>query len=332
MRHDVIAKISNLKAYYVERFRTRIREIKAVDSVSFNIYKNEILGIAGESGCGKTTLLKTLYGFVTPPLTVREGSIHYFFDEKSEVSILDLSEKELKSIWWRYISFIPQASMSVLNPTMRIKDHFLDILRAHRGKVDEKRVREEIISHLSELGLPREVYNSYPHQLSGGMRQRVVIGLATFLRPKVILADEPTTALDVVVQRGILQLLAKLQKSMRSTLVLVTHDMGIHAQITDRLLIMYAGKVLEIGKTDDVFEDPLHPYTKLLIQSLPRIGDRNPRGGIPGKPPSLENPPSGCRFHPRCPRAMKICKTIEPAMVEVGHDRYIACHLYGDGA
>ena len=331
MSREVLADIKDLKAYYaIERRGQRVREVKAVDSVNFKIFRGEILGIAGESGCGKSTLIKVLYGLIMPPLVIKGGNVSYYNDN-TKINLLKLGENEKKKLWWKFISYIPQGSMSVLNPTMKIKQHFIDVLNAHSAhRVDEKDVREAIISHMSELGLPKEVYNSYPHQLSGGMRQRVIIGLATFLKPKIILADEPTTALDVVVQRGILQLLLDIQERLKNTLVLVAHDMGVHAEITDRLIIMYAGKIVEIGKTSEVFKDPLHPYTKFLIESLPRIGDKNIRRGIPGQPPSLFDPPSGCRFHPRCPKAMGICKSAEPTMLEVKKEHYVACHLYGE--
>ena len=323
-----IATVENLRAYYIVKAvgGVTVSEIKAVDNVSFEVRENEVLGIAGESGCGKSTLMKVMYGLIAPPLTVKGGSVHYFFEGR-KVDLIGADRKTLNRIWWKYISYIPQGSMNVLNPTMRVKDQFLDVLRAHIRRLDEEEAEDMILKHIESMGLPREVYTSFPHQLSGGMRQRVVIALATILKPKVILADEPTTALDVVVQRGVLQLLRRVQKELRNTLVVVTHDMGVHAQIADRMIIMYAGKVVEIGPVDKVFEEPLHPYTKYLIQSLPKIGDKTLRKGIPGKPPSLENPPPGCRFYPRCPRVMDVCKVEEPEMVEVEPMHYVACHL-----
>ena len=190
-------------------------------------------------------------------------------------------------------------------------------------KEEYKTIIEE---HIQRLGLPLEVLDSFPHQLSGGMRQRVVIALATFLKPKIIIADEPTTALDVIVQRGILQLLLQIQKEMHSTIIVVTHDMGVHAQITQRLIIMYAGKIVELGPTREVFKNPLHPYTEILINSLPIIGDKRRRPSIiKGRPPSLINPPSGCRFHPRCPYARDICRRKEPVLIEASPNHYVSC-------
>jgi peptide/nickel transport system ATP-binding protein len=183
------------------------------------------------------------------------------------------------------------------------------------------------VNYLNDLDLPPDILKSYPHQLSGGMRQRVVVALATFLKPGVILADEPTTAVDVVVQRGILTLLTSMQKDQKNTLVFVSHDMGVHYQTTDRLAIMYAGKIVELGPTDVVVEHPLHPYPEMLIRSLPRIGDRQERDGISGSPPSLIDPPVGCRFAPRCPSVMDICRVEEPQLVKIESNHFAACHL-----
>jgi len=218
--------------------------------------------------------------------------------------------------------------MNVLNPVRRIKDQFLDIVKSSYGDIGERDALNMLVEHIDRMGLPREVITSFPHQLSGGMKQRVVIALATIFKPRVIFADEPTTALDVVIQRGIIQLLSRIQRELNNTLVVVTHDMGVHAQIASRLAIMYAGKVIELGAAYDIFGNPLHPYTKYLISSLPKIGDKSRKVSIPGKPPSLRNPPSGCRFHPRCPYAMDECRLTEPSMMEVEHGHYVACHLY----
>lgn len=329
MIKKTIADVQNLKAYYVLRAvgGTTLAEIKAVDGVSLKINTEEILGIAGESGCGKSTLIKAMYGLTYPPLTVVDGSITYNLGGR-KLSILELDKTSLSKIWWEDVSYIPQGSMSVLNPVRRIKDQFFDVIESHHENVDREETMEMIVKHVDRLGLPREVVTSYPHQLSGGMRQRVVIALATILRPKIIFADEPTTALDVVVQRGILQLLSEMQRELENTLVIVTHDMGVHAQLAHRLAVMYAGKIIEVGPVDKVFEDPLHPYTKHLINALPEIGDKSRRTGISGKPPSLRTPPPGCRFHPRCPYAMNACKKVEPLQVEAGFEHYVSCHLY----
>lgn len=298
--------------------------IKAVDKISFSANKSEILGIAGESGCGKSTLIKVLYGFVKPPLTISEGRVLYNLGDR-EVDIL--SNYPADQLRWKFASYIPQASMNVLNPTRRIKKHFLDIIETHNKSLQKNEVDEMILKHIERLGLPKEILSSYPHQLSGGMRQRVVIALATILNPKIIFADEPTTALDVVIQRGILQLLKRIQKIQVNLIFLVTHDMGAHAQITDRMAIMYAGTFVELATTEDIFENPIHPYTNFLIESLPEIGDKKERPSIGGKPPSLRMPPNGCRFHPRCPFATHVCKEKTPPFEEVALNHYVACHM-----
>jgi len=318
-------RVKNLKAYYIAGTHRVKRSVKAVDGVSFKIKENEIFGIAGESGCGKSTLLKVLIGMVKPPLVVLEGSVNYSLESKS-FDILSLRDDQLEKMRWKDFSYIPQGSMSVLNPVRKIHKSFLDIIKTHSNK--EKEEYGPIIKeHIKALGLPQEVLKSFPHQLSGGMRQRTTIALATIFTPKIIFADEPTTALDVVVQRGILELLKKIQTEHKNTLVIVTHDMAVHANIADRIAIMYAGKIVEIGKVNDVFKKPLHPYTKYLINSLPIIGDKSLRSSAPGSPPSLVNPPRGCRFNPRCPYTMDICKKKSPRLVEVGLGHSVACFL-----
>jgi len=322
----VIVRTENLKAYYVTGIYGIKRTVRAVDDVSLEINENEILGIAGESGCGKSTLIKVLFGMVKPPLTVLSGKVSYNFEDDN-IDILSLQGRKLKQIRWRDISYIPQGSMSVLNPVRRIKKTFHDFIGAH-WEVKKKEALEALTKeYLSALGLPVGILNSYPHQLSGGMRQRVTIALATILRPKVIFADEPTTALDVVVQRGVIQLLKHIQKEQNNTLVLITHDMAVHANIAERVAIMYAGQIVEEAKTKDIFRNPFHPYTKYLIGSLPKIGDRSYKISAPGGPPSLVSPPNGCRFHPRCSYVMDICKKKSPPLIDVGEGHKVACFL-----
>ncbi len=314
--------IKNIKASYF----SRKGEVQAVDNVDLEILDNEVLGIAGESGCGKSTLLKILYGYFAPPLRVVSGEIDYhYIDQDGHEVVLEM--KDIRKVWWKYISYIPQGSMNVLNPVARIESQFMDVASRVNGKKSKPDLHQLIVNFLRDLDLPPNILKSYPHQLSGGMRQRVVVALATFLHPSVILADEPTTAVDVVVQRGILTLLTNMQKGQKNTLVFVSHDMGVHYQTADRLAIMYAGKIVELGPTDAIFEHALHPYPEMLIRSLPRIGDREEREGINGAPPSLTNPPQGCRFAPRCPSAMDICRVEEPRLAKIESNHYAACHL-----
>ena len=315
-------KIDHLTASY----KTLDGNVVAVEDVNFEIYDNEIFGIAGESGCGKTTLLKTLYDIIEFPLQVDSGSVT--ISGEKDGTEFSYKTGEIRKSWWKNISYVPQAAMSVLNPISKLKKQFLDSL----PKADQKGAKADaalkrVEKYLMELNLSPDVLESYPFQLSGGMRQRVIIALATFMSPNIMLADEPTTALDVVVQRGILMLLVKLQKQLKNTMVLVSHDLGVHYQITDRIGIMYSGKMMEIGKTTELFESPKHPYTKMLIEALPRVGDKSQREGIPGAPPSLKNPPDGCRFAARCPKAKDICYKEVPAFEQVGPDHFAACHL-----
>lgn len=321
-----VLKTRNLKAYYILDDLGKKKTVKAVDDVNLEIRKNEIYGIAGESGCGKTTLMKTLYALLKPPLRLIDGKVLYYRDGE-EMDIYALDNEERRKLRWEYIAYIPQGAMSIFNPVLKIKETYRDFLDSHLSGKTRDEIFEIAREHIRQLGLPLKVLDSYPHQLSGGMRQRVAIALAALLKPAVIFADEPTTALDVVVQRGVVQLLNEIQDGLENTIILVTHDMGIHANITDRLAIMYAGKIIEEGNTDEIFDNPLHPYTKYLINSLPRFGDRGSRVSAPGNPPSLANLPGGCSFHPRCPHKMDICEKKIPELNDQGNGHKAACWL-----
>jgi len=321
---DIVLNTVNLAGGYNVMINDNMVYVDAVSNVNFYAKNNEVLGIAGESGCGKSTLLKILYGYIRPPLVVQRGSVTLRINDQS-IDILSLKDRTL--VWWKHISYIPQNSMNVLNPLQRLRDHFIETIRMHMD-VDKDEAYKTARDYIESLGLSKEVLNAYPHQLSGGMRQRVVIALALMLKPRVILADEPTTAVDVVVQRGVLQMLLDKQRELKNTLILVTHDMGVQAMVTNRILIMYAGKGVELGATEDIFENPLHPYTRALIESLPRIGDKTLRKGLAGQPPDLTSPPPGCRFHPRCPYAMDVCRREEPPIIDIGKERFVSCWLY----
>ncbi|MEM2342416.1 MAG: ABC transporter ATP-binding protein [Candidatus Bathyarchaeia archaeon] len=321
MSENPVIEVENIRAYY----ETRYGDVKAVDNVSFSVKLNEIFGICGESGCGKSTLIKVLYGIIEFPLKLVSGRISINIDGKSFLLKDNKDVNTIRKLWWKEISYIPQASMNLLNPTVKIKDQFMEIFRKMNKKITRSEAEKIMQKSFDVLGLPKEVLSSYPHQLSGGMRQRVVIAMATIHNPKIVYADEPTTALDVVVQRGILEMIVELQKKLNNTFVIVTHDMGIHYQISDRIMVMYAGKVCEIGKTYEIFQKPIHPYTKLLIESLPRLGDKSERKSIKGEPPNLLSPPKGCRFHVRCPYAAQKCAKEEPSLLEILHGRYVAC-------
>lgn len=299
--------------------------INAVDDVNFKIEDDEIFGIAGESGCGKSTLLKVMYDLLDYPLEITSGSVKLYKGD-SETEYIETGN--IKESWWKEISYISQGAMHVMNPIAKVENQFFDtIRRGYHEKMSRKQVREKVANYMIELELSPDILKAYPHQLSGGMRQRVLIALATFLNPRIILADEPTTALDVVVQKDILTMLMSVQKRMKNSMVIVSHDMGVHYQITKRIGIMYAGQMIEIGPTDEIFNNPKHPYTQMLIGALPKVGENSQKEGIPGSPPSLKNPPTGCRFAQRCKYATDNCHKIRPQMVQVGDKHFAACLL-----
>lgn len=317
---SLLLKIEGLTVAY----ESDSKRLLAVNNVDLEIFQGEIFGLAGESACGKTTLANSILRLIKPPGRIISGRV--IFDG---IDLLSLGEEDLRRIRWEKIAYIPQASMSALNPVMRIYDQIVDVVRAHRKDFPEEEIRRRAEELFVSVGLAPEVLKMYPHELSGGMRQRVIIAMSLFLNPKLLIADEPTTALDVVVQRGILQLLRDINKKFGTTILLITHDMAVHAQIVDRLAIMYAGKIVEVGPVKDIFERPLHPYTQLLIASIPRAGEKRRLAGIPGLPPDLRNPPPGCMFHPRCPlRIQGKCERVEPALRQVSNERKVACHLY----
>jgi peptide/nickel transport system ATP-binding protein len=318
-----VLEVRNLRAYYQTRYFGVEREVRAVDDITLSVRPDEIYGLAGESSCGKTSLIKTIAGVIRPPLNVVEGSVRFHFGDRA-LSIYEARPADLAAIRWRHLSYIMQGSMSVLNPVRRIRRSFVDFAFRHIAK-PMPQFWQVVEAHLERLRLQPDVLDAYPHELSGGMRQRVTIALATVCRPEFIIADEPTTALDVVVQKSVLAMIREVQVELGSSLLFVTHDLAVHANLTDRLGIMYAGRLVEEGITADIFREPLHPYTSHLIGSLPRLGDTSPKKGLEGVPPNLADPPPGCRFHPRCPLAMEVCRRQNPPLVEVAPDRRVAC-------
>ncbi len=326
-----LLNVKDLCAYYRTEIYGISRTVRAVDGVSFDLFPNEIYGVAGESSCGKTTLIKVISGNIKPPLKAHAGSVDYHF-EAYDVDMLHVTQEELRrNVRWKELSYVMQGSMSVLNPVRKIIRTFEDIVETHEHISDKRRFLEQIREHVNRLGLPIDILDSYPHQLSGGMRQRVAIALATVFQPSLIIADEPTTALDVVVQRGVLQMIKEIQSVSQNTVLLVTHDMAVHANVADRVMIMYAGRIAEEGPTEIIFNAPRHPYTQHLIRSLPMIGERSTKASLKGTPPNLANPPSGCRFHVRCPHAVEICRTEVPEMTTIGERHRVACHLVKEG-
>ena len=350
-----ILRTEKLKAYYVLDLHGTQKVIKAVNEVDLEIQENEVYGIAGESGCGKTTLLKTLVASIEPPLRLIGGKVYYRVNgfgkthadaitlptrrdaegnrwgPDDEIDVTSLSPNAKRRLRWEYISYVPQGSMSVLNPVTKVKETYRDFITSHASGKSREEAFELAKEQIAELGLPLKTLDAYPHQLSGGMRQRVTIALAALLKPRIIVCDEPTTALDVVVQRGVVQLLKDIQAKLKNSIIVVTHDMGVQANIADRVGIMYAGKIVEESTTETIFGNPAHPYTKYLINSLPRFGDKTTRESVPGNPPSLADLPSGCSFHPRCPHALDICSEQTPSFTRLEPNHRVACWLIGEG-
>ena len=302
---------------------------RAVDGVDLTVHEGEILGLAGESGCGKTTVANAVMQILRPPGRISGGSIVFRGEE-----LVGKRDEELRRFRWRNVSMVFQSAMNALNPVMRVGDQFVDAMRAHE-RVDKKRALAQAEELLELVGIDRERVRAYPHQLSGGMRQRVIIAIALALNPELIVLDEPTTALDVVVQREIMQQVEALKRDFGFAVLFITHDVSLLLEFADRIAIMYAGEVVESAPAEMLATDAQHPYTQGLLQSFPPLsGPLERLTGIPGSPPDLRNPPSGCRFHPRCPHctrdnsALYLRQTTErPALREIAPGHSVACHL-----
>ncbi len=304
------------------RYDTPGGAVRATDNVSFHLHAAERLGLAGESGSGKSTMALAILRMIKPPGRIEAGQIRL-----DGLDLMALSEEEMRQVRLARIALIPQGSMNSLNPVTRIKEQIADALRDHGILMSRRTLAERVHGLLQSVGLRPEVADMFPHQLSGGMKQRVCIAIAISLRPRVIIADEPTSALDVVVQKQVMETLARVQREVGASVILVGHDMGLIAQFVDRLGVMYAGKLVELAPVRDIFARPRHPYTQMLIASLPSLVQKGPLQGIPGLPPSLRDLPSGCSFHPRCPLAMDRCRLDEPILREAPGDAWAACHL-----
>jgi peptide/nickel transport system ATP-binding protein len=294
--------------------------VHAVDNVSLAIEKGDVFAIAGESGSGKTTLGKLMLKLLEPTA----GEI-YFMDK----NLKEIKGEDLKK-FRREAQMIFQDPYASLNPRIRIGESIMMGVNVHYNNLDEKEKKKMVYDIMEKVGLTpaEELYKRYPHELSGGQRQRAVIARALILRPKFIVADEPVAMVDVSIRAQILDLLLELKKEMDLTYVIITHDLSVAYHISNKISIMYLGKIVEMGSKESVFNDPLHPYTQALIQAIPTIKGRKERKIVGGEVPSAIRPPSGCRFHPRCPYAMEICKKVEPELIEIKPNHFVACHLY----
>ncbi len=316
---EPVLQVKNLKVYYY----VEAGAVKAVDDVSFDLDFGVKMGLVGESGSGKSTMALALMRMIRPPGKIESGQMIL-----DGMDLVKLSEEKMRQIRLRKLAMIPQGAMNALNPVMRIDRQLVDGMLDH-GVVMSKEEREARVGQLLEMvDLAPKVAKMYPHELSGGMQQRVTVAQSISMEPDVIIADEPTSALDVVIQRQVMDTINRLQQRLGLSIILIGHDMGLMAQSVDRLAVMYAGKMMEIGETRAMFRSPLHPYTRLLIESLPVLENKGVFSGIPGITPSLLNPPEGCVFHTRCPKAWDLCREKIPEFAEVQPGRWVACHLH----
>lgn len=323
-QQKLFSYIYSVKSLTVEYIMRNI-SVKAVNNVSINIRNGEALGIVGESGSGKTTLALSLLNLVPPPGKITSGKI--IFDGK--IDVLSLKGEELRKFRWKQVSMVFQGALNSFNPVLRIGDQMLETIMAHEN-VSKQEALERISKLLKLVRLePNRTMKAFPHELSGGMKQRAMIATSLLLNPRMLILDEPTTALDVISQKYILNILSDLKKKLEITMILLTHDLAICTELVDRIAVMYAGKIVEIAKMEDLFLKPKHPYTMGLMKAVPSVvGDVRELKPIPGSPPDMFNLPSGCAFHPRCPYATERCKKEEPYLEEASEDHFVACHRW----
>ncbi|MEU6354723.1 ABC transporter ATP-binding protein [Streptomyces sp. NPDC047072] len=306
-------------------YGTPAEPLPAVSEVSLQLRRGEILGIAGESGSGKTTLVNALLRLLRPPAVVRSGTATLHPGEGEPVDLLHADARALRRTRWEHTAVVFQSAMNALNPVSRLSAQFTDVLRAHR-RMPKSQARERAAHMLQLVGIPASRLDSYPHELSGGMRQRATIALALVCEPDLLVMDEPTTAVDVVMQRQILRQVIRLQRELGFSVVFITHDLSLLLEISDRIAVMYGGRIVESGPAGDLYRDPRHPYTRGLRDSFPPLrGPMRTLHGIPGNPPDLRGLPPGCPFEPRCPHATPECGTAPPEPVEYGPERVVAC-------
>ncbi|MGB7337270.1 MAG: ABC transporter ATP-binding protein [Phototrophicaceae bacterium] len=321
---SVVLEVNGLKIFY----ETPKGDVRAVDGIDFVLYEGETLGLVGESGCGKTTAAMGILQLISPPGRIVEGEI-----KLDNIDLLQLTTEELRQMRWSRLALIPQGAMNSLNPTMKISAQIADVIQQHTAKKRSKQdIKDRILELFHWVGLPARIYDMYPHEISGGMKQRVCIAMAISLNPAVIIADEPTSALDVVVQRVIAQTMLKVKEALGVSMIMIGHDMGLMAQMVDRIAVMYAGNMVEISSVEHIFKNPGHPYSELLIDSVPSLKERKPLKITKGITHDPRNPPPGCIFQLRCPYVMERCRTEKPVRQEIRPRQEVACHLYEEQA
>jgi peptide/nickel transport system ATP-binding protein len=317
---EVMLSVRNLSVSYYNT--------KVVSSVSFNIYKGETYALVGESGCGKSTIASSIMRTLPEIAQIDPDSQIVYHMGTNAIDLLKVPENEFsRRFRWKEIAMVPQGALNALNPTIRVKDHFIETAKAHDLEKDEALERAWKLLEAVKLD-PQRVLNLYPIELSGGMKQRVLIALALFLNPKLVLLDEPTTALDVLTQREILILLGELKTKYSLTYMLITHDIALVADLADRVAVIYAGRIVEDSSIDNIFYEPKHPYTIGLLRAVPKLGEFKEPEVIPGSTPDYRRLPPGCKFNPRCPFAMDVCRKEEPPLVEIDKGHFVACWLY----
>jgi peptide/nickel transport system ATP-binding protein len=310
----------------VERLRVSydhpLGPVRAVDEVSFSLRPRERFGLAGESGSGKSTMALAILRMIKPPGRIEGGAVWL-----EDIALSGLTDDAMRRLRLAGIAMVPQGSMNSLNPVARIREQIRDALADHGERLSKRDINTRIRTLLAQVGLLPEIADRYPHELSGGMKQRACIAIAICLQPKVIIADEPTSALDVVVQRQVMETLGRVQAELGAAVILIGHDIGLMAQFVDRLGIMYAGRLVEVAQIRDIITSPRHPYTRMLIESLPSLERKGGLRGIPGLAPVLRELPQDCAFHPRCPMAEARCRTEKPAVRAISEDASVACHF-----
>jgi peptide/nickel transport system ATP-binding protein len=319
----VVPKVRNLVVtYYTDAGRAR-----ALDDVTFDLKAGEKLGMVGESGSGKSTMALAMMRMIKPPGRIEGGQVHV-----GDVELMGLDDEGMRKSRLSRIAYIPQGAMNSLNPIMRIGAQMVDAVKAHLPHESSAAIQERCQKALASVDLSPSVYRMYAHELSGGMKQRVCIAIGILLDPQVIIADEPTSALDVVTQRQVMETIDNVQRKLNAAVILIGHDMGLMAQFVDKVAVMYAGRLVEVSAVADMFSHPLHPYAQALISSLPNLENKGVFRGIPGLAPSLLRLPTGCAFHPRCPKVKDVCRAKSPPAVMRADGRSVACHLYPSGA